>query len=366
MFANMSDDTKYWLGLSMVEGLGPRTFSKLYSHFGSAKSIWKASSRYLRGFGLLEKVGDALIRARGIIDLDKELARVVSCGVHLLRWDDGGYPPNLKYTANPPFLLYVKGRLLPQDNLALAVVGTRRCTAYGQRVTTEIVRDLVSSGMTIVSGMALGIDSFAHRAALSASGRTVAVCGCGLNRVYPPENRGLAQEIVRNGALVSEFPLNFPPTRGNFPARNRIISGLSLGVLVCEAPEKSGALITASCAAEQGRPVFAVPGSVFNHSSRGAGRLIQDGAKLVFDASDILVDLSRELRRVSRVTREFTPETTEEGEIFKILASGEPVHVDRLVRTSGLPTSLVLSTLTQLAMRGVVGEVGGGRWMVRN
>lgn len=365
MCANTNDDLKYWLGLNLVEGLGPRSFEKLYGHFGSAKSIWEASWRHLRKLRLSERACDSLTRTRKVKDLDKELSKVEGCGIRLMRWDDDDYPSNLKDTVNPPFLLYVKGRLLPRDKSALAVVGTRKFTPYGRRVTTEIVRDLAGSGMTIVSGLALGIDSFAHRAALSVSGRTIAVLGCGLNRVYPPENRDLAREIVNSGALVSEFPLDFPPVRGNFPARNRVISGLSLGLLVCEAPEKSGTMITATCAAEQGRPVFAVPGPVFSYTSRGVGRLIQDGAKLVFGASDILSELSLEFRRAPAVVREFAPETAEEGRIFKVITEGGTLQVDQIVRASGLSVSLVLSTLTRMAMRGIVEEVGGGRWGIK-
>ena len=365
MSADTNDDLKYWLGLNLVEGLGPYSFRRLYAHFGSARAIWNSSRRRLRKFGLSERACESLARVREERDLDRELKRVESLGIRLVKWGDRDYPSNLRNIPSPPFLLYIKGEFLSGDELALAVVGTRKFSAYGKRVTTEIVRELAASGLTIVSGLALGIDSFAHRAALSVSGRTIAVLGCGLDRIYPPENRELAREIERSGALVSEFPLGFPPVRGNFPSRNRIIAGLSLGTLVCEAPERSGALITAACALEQGKPVFAVPGSILNQASWGVGRLIQSGAKLVLDASDILEELSLEPQGAPAVVRkEIAPRTAEEKKILEILRNGA-LNTDQIVRASKLPVSLVLSTLTQMAMRGMVEEEGGGRWIVR-
>ena len=361
-----SDDLKYWLGLSLVPGLGPRTFQTLYQQFGSARKIWESSRRELLDSGLAERVCDTLCGLREDSDLEGELAKAAELGISLVTWEDERYPKNLKEISSPPPLLYIRGELLPRDEISLAVVGTRKFSGYGKRVTTKIVEDLVLAGLTIVSGLAWGIDSFAHRAALQAGGRTVAVLGHGLDQVYPPENRDLAAEIACQGALVSEFPLGFPPVPGNFPARNRIISGLSLGTLVCEAPERSGALITAACALEQGRLVFALPGPIFSPRSLGTGRLIQSGAKLVMGADDVLSALNLELRVEQRKVRELLAETVEEEGLLGILR-GEEVSLgtDEIIRRSGLPPAVVLSTLVKMRMRGAVEETSGGRWVVR-
>lgn len=357
-------DLKYWLGLSLVEGLGPKIFQSLYAHFGSSQAIWEARGRELSDLGLSEKAVESLAEIKETKDLEEELERVERLGIRLIRSIDKEYPENLKKISSPPFLLYAKGEILPQDVLSLAVVGTRKFSDYGKRATTKIVGDLASSGLTIVSGLALGIDSFAHQAALEVGGRTIAVLGHGLDQVYPSENRELAWEVSCRGALISEFPLGFPPVSGNFPARNRIIAGLSLGTLVCEAPEKSGALITASCALEAGRPVFALSGPIFSPQSVGTARLIQEGAKLVINVSDILSELDLRERSLHVEARKIIPETEEEGIILKALGD-ESVHIDEICVKSGLSISLVSSTLTAMEIKGMVEEFANGRWAVR-
>ncbi|NIO68955.1 MAG: DNA-protecting protein DprA, partial [Anaerolineae bacterium] len=221
---------------------------------------------------------DSLLETRNKISLDDEMEKIERAGAQVLTWQDDAYPPQLRHIHSPPPVLYVKGELRPEDEWAVAVVGTRRATVYGKEATRTLASDLARNGVTIVSGLARGIDAQAHRAALEAGGRTIAVFGSGIDIIYPPEHKKLAQAVVENGALVSEYALGTPPEGSNFPPRNRIISGLSLGVVIVEAGVRSGALITADYAGEQGRDVFAVPGNIFHRGSQGTNKLIQQGA----------------------------------------------------------------------------------------
>jgi DNA processing protein len=264
---------------------------------------------------------------------------------------------------DPPPVLYVRGRLTNEDEWAVAVVGTRRASAYGKTVTQRLVTDLAVNHVTIVSGLARGIDGEAHQVALDAGGRTIAVLGCGLDLIYPPEHRNLAREIVENGALVSEYPLGTRPEASNFPPRNRIISGLSLGVLVVEAGFKSGALITADFAADQGRDVFAVPGNLYARTNVGTNRLIQDGAKLVMGAEDILEELNLMMVAQQVEVRAVVPETETEALLLQHL-SLEPVHVDELALRVELPISDVTSNLALMELKGMVRQVGGMNYVL--
>jgi DNA processing protein len=277
--------------------------------------------------------------------------------VKLLTYHDSNYPSRLKEIYDYPPLLYVRGSLLPQDEWCLAVVGTRRATVYGRQVTEEIVTDLAQSKITIVSGLAKGIDSVAHQAALAAGGRSIAVFASGLDIVYPADNADLARSIMQQGALLSEYPLGTRPRAENFPRRNRIMSGLSLGVLVAEADETSGAIITARMALEQNREVFAIPGSILSPASRGTNHLIQEGAKLVRDYTDILEELN--LMNVARQIemKELLPATETESLLLKHL-SAEPTHVDEVCRSSGLPIATVSSTLAMMELKGLVKQLG--------
>ncbi len=363
MIAADTSELKYWVGLSMVRGLGPKSFSKLYDRYGSAERIWNLPGRELLSLGVSQSLANSLEQTRGEVSLEKELEKIRRLGVSLVRIVDKEYPYRLKNIPSSPFLLYVRGKLHEEDSLALSVVGTRKCSNYGVRVTKYLVKALSDRGFTIVSGLAYGIDSTAHRTALNNSGRTVAVLGCGVDRVYPAGNRELAQRIVDGdrGAVVSEFPLGFPPTAGNFPARNRIISGLGLAVLVTEAPKKSGALITASCAAEQGRTVYAVPGSLFSSCSGGTNRLIMDGATPVVGCEELLSDLGASVEKKQVKARTELPKGENEKIVFDVLG-GSGRHVDKIVRASGLPVSVVLSTLSKMELRGMVVDCGGGKW----
>jgi DNA processing protein len=352
-------DAKYWLGFSLVPEIGPRRIQLLCAAFGSLSAAWTASERRLREVGLEETPTQNLLRTRTQLDLDAELARVDRVGARLLTLCDETYPTLLREVPDAPPVLYVRGTLLPQDDLALAIVGTRKATTYGRDVAAHLARQLARSGVTVVSGLAHGIDAAAHRGAMEGGGRTIAVLGCGIEQVYPRDHRELAHEIVQRGALVSEFPIGMGPEARNFPRRNRIISGLCLGVLVAEAPEHSGALITTTVAAEQGREVFAVPGNIFSPVSGGANRLIQDGAKLVITVEDILDELDIAHRNVQTKTiaERIAPANETEARLLQYLSS-EPLHIDELVRLCGLPITTVTSTLTLLELKGLARSVG--------
>jgi DNA processing protein len=278
---------KYWVGFNIVPAIGPAKVRALLDHFGDLGSAWYADERSLKQAGMDRRAIQNLIKMRAELDLDAEIAEIERHGLTFLTWEDKAYPSLLREIYAPPPVIYVRGELRPEDEWALGVVGTRRATAYGKQIARKLSADLARNGVTVVSGLARGIDGEAHQAALDAGGRTIAVLACGLDRVYPPEHRNLARAIVENGALVS-----VQPEARNFPPRNRIISGLSLGVLVVEAGTRSGALITVEFAIEQGRDVFAVPGNVVSRNSAGCNRLIQDGAKMVLGVEDILEELN--------------------------------------------------------------------------
>ena len=293
---DLSDpDLSYWLALNRVKGIGPARFRLLLDAFGSTVEAWSADTHAWRAAGLDTRTTEALERQRPTIVPDAELERLIKLRVRAVRFIDPGYPRLLSEIPLPPAILSVRGEVTAEDEWALAVVGTRRASAYGRQMTERLVQELAAQRITIVSGLARGIDTYAHAAALDAGGRTIAVLGCGPNLVYPPENAKLAARIVEQGAVVTEFAPSVQPEASNFPARNRLISGLSLGVLVTEAPEASGALITTRFAAEQGRDVFAVPGNATSRGSLGCNRLIQDGAKLVIEPLDITTELNLHL-----------------------------------------------------------------------
>jgi DNA processing protein len=346
---------KYWLGFNVVKGIGPIRLRALRDHFGDLQHAWHASPSDLAAAGLDRRSLDSLLQARNTVDLDKLERQVDDIGAAALTLDDPDYPALLRELPDAPPVLYIKGTLLDADRWAVALVGTRRATVYGREMTYRIVAPLAQAGITIVSGLALGIDATAHKAALDAGGRTIAVLGCGIDRVYPPEHRKLAEAITQHGALVTEFPPGTPPEARHFPVRNRLISGLSLGVLVIEAPDKSGALLTADAAADQGRDVFAVPGNVNAKTSAGPNRLIQSGAKLVISAEDVLdeLNLSRDTVAVRTQVREIAPDDPTEALLVDHL-SNEPLHIDDLCQRTGLPITTLSSTLSLMELKGMV------------
>lgn len=351
------DERVYWTLLTKVGQIGPARFGRLLDHFGSAEAAWNASLLDLAAAGLDRRAIESLQQLRARVDPEAEWRKIERCGVEVVTLDDPAYPSRLREIADPPPVLYVRGTLAPDDEWAIAVVGTRRATAYGQQVTERIVGEVARAGVTIVSGLALGIDTHAHRAALAAGGRTLAVLGSGLDRVYPSENSRLAARIAEQGAVISEFPLGTKPDAVNFPRRNRIVSGLARAVLVVEADHKSGAMITATCAGEQGRDVFAVPGSILSPLSAGPHQLIKEGAKLVSEAADILEELRLTAVVEERAARQELPADPTEATLLGLL-SHEPTHVDDLTRAAGLPAAVVTATLTLLELKGLARQLG--------
>jgi DNA processing protein len=351
-------DLRYWVGFNIVPHIGPAKIQALLDHFGDLAIAWGADVHDLRTAGLDRRAVDSLLLIRQRLDLDAELGKIEQAGARVLTWADADYPTSLRSIYHPPPMLYVKGELCPEDEWAVAVVGTRRATAYGKEAARIIAGDLARNGVTVISGLARGVDAQAHQASLDAGGRTIAVLGCGIDRVYPPEHRKLAAAIIARGALVSEYALGTPPEGGNFPPRNRIISGLSLGVVVVEAGVGSGALITADYAAEQGREVFAVPGNIFNRNSEGCNALIRDGAHPVLGVNDILEVLNLTMISQQAEMRAVVPENETEARLLSYITV-EPVHVDELGRRSGLPIAQVSSTLALMELKGMVRQVGG-------
>ncbi len=382
---NLDDpDLPYWLALNRVKGIGPARFKLLLDAFGSAEAAWHGSIAAWQAAGLDTRTANGLEQQRKRIVPEAEVERLTKLRVTVLRLTDATYPRLLREITLPPPVLYLRGTLTPQDDWAVAIVGTRRATAYGRQITERLATELTQNGITVVSGLARGIDTHAHHATLDAGGRTIAVLGCGPDLVYPPENAKLAARIVESGCVITEFGPGTQPEAGNFPARNRLISGLSLGVLVAEAPDDSGALITTRFAAEQGRDVFAIPGNITSRASAGANRLIQDGAKLVLDINDILSELNVHLvppsppahntpstRRQPPTTAQETPpaaqmelsmllpENDAEALVLQHLPpGGEPRHIDELCRATSLPIATVSGTLVMLELKGLVVLVG--------
>lgn len=353
-----SADLKYWVAFSLIPGIGRVRVSLLEKRFGDLETAWRARPSELRQAGLDPRSVASIVEQRAAISPDAEVEKLERYKVKALTWRHPAFPPRLKEIYDVPPVLYVRGSLTAEDEWAIAVVGTRKPTAYGREVAAQVSTDLARSKVTVVSGLARGTDSVAHRAALDAGGRTVAVLACGLDLVYPPENLRLAQEITERGALVSDYPLGTQPRSEHFPRRNRIMSGLSLGVLVIEAGDSSGALITANLALEQNRDVFAVPGSVFSHASTGTNRLIQEGAKLITGAADILEELNLTMASQQLEMKELLPADDVESLLLKQLAA-EPTHIDEVRRRSALPISTVSATLAMMELKGLVKQVGG-------
>jgi len=348
----------YWIGFNLVKGIGSVRFKGLLDFFGDPAVAWNAPADALSAAGLSPKIIENLNRIRSQVVLEKVWERMQAQGITCLTWEDENYPRHLKNIDQPPPVLYVRGELLPEDDWAVAVVGTRKVTSYGRQVAEEIATFLAHNHVTVVSGLARGVDGIAHQAALQAGGRTIAVLGSGVDHIYPPENRRLAEEIISRGALVSDYAPGTSPDGANFPPRNRIISGLSLAVVVVEAGVTSGALITATFAAEQGREVFAVPGSILAQQSKGTNRLIQDGAQPLLDAQEILQVLNLTQVTEQHAARQSLPTDPTEMRVFCALGT-EPLHVDEIGAQTNLPIEQVSATLAMMELKGLVRQVGG-------
>lgn len=352
-------DLKYWLAINEFQKIGPARFKKLAKFFPDMQSAWQASSNALIQAGLEPNIVEEFVGWRQGVNPEQEWENLEKENVKVINLLDPSYPHLLKEIYDAPPLLYYKG-ILPENDYILAVVGARKMSAYGRQVVDAIVAPLAKAGLTIASGLAMGIDALAHEAALRENGKTIAVLGCGLAKecLYPAIHRHLAELITENGCLVSEYPLFTPPLQHHFPFRNRIISGLSLGTLVIEAAEDSGSLITAKHTLDQNRELFAIPGDIFQENSRGPNNLLRLGARVVTSAEDVLENLNLKELESFLENKEIIPDTPTEAKILEFL-SGAPLHVDQLILQSGLETSLVVSTLTLMEMKGMVRHLGG-------
>jgi DNA processing protein len=376
------NDLKYWVAFHQISGIGPATFTKLEARFGDLETAWCASLTDLVAAGMPRKVAGATERFRDANEPDEVLGEIDRLGITPLHLRHDDYPAQLAETPAAPSVIYVKGKMLAADEPAIAVVGSRDATPYGLEMTRRLSYDLARAGVTVVSGLARGIDTAAHRAALEAGGRTMAILGSGLNRVYPQRNIPMAEKITENGALFTEYPPGVSALPQHFPRRNRVISGLCHGVLVVEAAFKSGAMLTVNWALEQDRDVFAVPGSALSEKSKGTNWLIQQGAKLTTTADDILEELNIERTSVqSLVGNQETPTSSNKSGEFgenaldnlarenNVLSiehrvvdllekSSEPIHVDDITRTLGEAAAAVSSVLVMLELRGAGRQVG--------
>lgn len=349
------------IAFSCFPQIGPARFKLFCQYFGSALNAWSAPIEEYKKIGLSIKILDAFAKFRKQFVLSKYLESLEKYKIRAITSSESEYPNRLRGIQDAPYLLYARGNynLEQMCEISVAVVGTRKMTTYGRDMTEKFVVGLVDNSVAIVSGLALGIDSIAHKTAIDNNGTTVAVLGNGLDTIYPPRNRQLGEEILkRGGAIISEYPLGFPAMPQNFPFRNRIVSGVSLGVLVIEGSEKSGTLLTASSAANQGREVFAVPGSVNSPMSWVPHHLIRNGAKLVESVDDILNELEVHTKSRKQKAKLALPQTEEEQKIWEILAR-EGLNIDGLVRISGLSIGMILATLTRMELKGMVKNVGG-------
>ena len=353
------EQLRYWLAFNRIRLIGRARFKLLESYFDSMEAAWNASESELRAAGLDGRTIRSVMDGRRKVVPDAELERLLESGVSAYTWHDEEYPPRLKEIYDLPPVIYVKGSLIPEDERSIAVVGTRGPSHYGKLVAERLVCDIAGAGVTIVSGLARGVDGISHRAALDAGQRTIAVLGSGLDIIYPREHTNLSERIVESGALVSEHPLGTRPDARNFPRRNRIMSGMTLGTLVIEAGARSGALITARQALEENREVFAVPGRIYDRNSNGTNRLIRESAaKLVTKYEDVLEELNLTAVAQQIEMAVLFPEDESEAELLRHI-NFEPVHVDEVCRNSGRSAPDVSSTLAMMELKGLVKQIGG-------
>ncbi len=350
----------HWLCLKSIKGIGNSTFLTLLNRFGSVEAVFEADRYELESAGVRKDVVTNILKRDYKSDPEKELKRITDSGARVILYEDPEYPELLKEIDYPPVLLYALGKKIPKNQFFIGIVGARSATQYGIRVSRDISFKLASMGIGIVSGMAKGIDAYAHLGALKAGGYTVAVLGTGIDVIYPKENKRIFQNIKENGSIVTEFPFGTPPEAKNFPVRNRIISGMSKGVLVVEATKRSGSLITASFALHQGREVFAVPGSIESVRSRGTHFLIKQGAKLVEDIEDILEEfgIETEISTTDVSTKQNIKLSPVEEKIYSCL-SEHPVHIDEIIRNTGIDPGEVLSALLKMELKDLIRQIPG-------
>lgn len=360
----MQEDIKYWNAINLNNKFGPVKFKKLYAHFKTMKEAWEADSVELLKCGLKEKDINFFLAKKLSIDADQELEKLKKEKIEIITIKDSNYPKLLKEIHAPPPLLYIRGNI--DINPCIGVVGTRKFSPYGKELVETIVKDLAISKITIISGLALGIDALAHQETLKNSGKTYAILGSGVNKnsVYPSNNRRIAEEIInKGGAIISEYPYNTPPLKHHFPARNRIIAGLSLATLVIEAPKESGALITANFALEQNRDVFAIPGNIFSKNCEGTNNLIKMGASPITSANDILEELNLKQIIKSNDNKKIIPETKEEEKIISSL-SQDPIHINKIAKKTNLDIKIVSSTLTMMEIKNMVKNMGNMEYIL--
>jgi DNA processing protein len=362
----MKDSTFYWVALTLVPGIGRITFRKLLQRFKHPRAVFSASRQELSTIrGLKESSLEHIYNFKIEPKAEQEINKAVASNYAIITWSDSSYPRYLREIPDPPLVLYVYGELSTEDESSIAIVGTRAPSTYGKLVAEKLSVELVKRGLTIVSGLARGIDTAAHRGALTADGRTIAVKGCGLDVHYPPENKKLSDKIAQAGALVSELPLGTPPASGNFYTRNRIISGFSLGTVVVEASEKSGALITANHTLDQNRELYAVPGNITSPKSLGCNYLIKRGAKLVQCWQDVVEELPPKikdnlLKEQQNDNEEEPPSMSkEEKAIFNLLSPDKPIHIDTLTETLKMEQNLLLSKLLSLEIKESIVQLPG-------
>ena len=359
------NELKYFNAFNLFPEIGAVRLKKLLNYFPDMETAWQAGALELRQAGLDEKIAQKIIAGKDKINLDKEFEKLAKEGITIITILDNQYPKLLKEIYDPPTILYTKGSFKPEDDLAIAVVGTRKPTMYGARVAEEFSHKLSTVGLTIISGLALGIDTLAHKAALKADGRTIAVLGSGLDlqSIYPTSNLLLSDTISDRGVLISEYPIGTKAMPYHFPARNRIISGLSIGTLIVEATEKSGTFLTANHALDQGRQIFAIPGPIYSPQSAGPNKLIKMGAKLVANTNDILEDLNLKLATQQQEARQIIPDSEEEKLILETLAA-ESIHIDKIIAATKLDTAVVGSTLSLMEIKGKVKNLGGMTYVI--
>ena len=351
-------DKRYWIGFNLIKGIGAVRMQALIQYFGDLEVAWKAAPTELAQAGLGLKVIERIMQARADVDLETICKRIEAQNIDILTWEDEAYPQRLKEIEQPPPVLYLRGEYLPDDLFAVAIVGTRRVTPYGRQITEELASYLAANGITVISGLARGVDAIAHQTALKAGGRTIGILGSGVDKIYPPEHRSLAEKMMERGAIMSDYAPGTPPDATNFPPRNRIISGLSLAVVVVEAGETSGALITAEFAAEQGREVFAVPGSILAPQSKGTNKLIQKGALPLLSVDDLMQALDLTRMGAHKAARKIIPTDETEACLLSIL-SEEPLHIDAIRTQAELPIEKVSAALALMELKGMVRQVGG-------
>ncbi len=348
----------YWIGFSLVKGIGAVRLQALLDYFGSLDAAWHAPADALRAAGLSQKIVEAMTQVRHTTDLPRYLEQIQKQGIQVLTWEHDAYPRRLKEIDQPPPVLYVRGTLSEDDSMSVAIVGTRRASPYGRQVAEELAAYLARNGVTVVSGLARGVDTYAHQAAIKNGGRTLAVLGCGVDIIYPPENQRLSEEVIAHGALISDYAPGTQPEASNFPPRNRIISGLTRASVIVEAGETSGALITASFAANQGREVFALPGNIYAPLCKGTNRLIQQGATPLLKMEDVLQVLGMQYAAEQVGARRALPCDEDERRLLDALGS-EPLHIDELTARTGLTIDKVSATLALMELKGMVRQVGG-------